>query len=187
MKFKKILKPVIVYISVTIFGYFLFSATWGGISGIIFASKFHRNSEYQKEIHKAIKSVEYEDLMDEKKMWDKVPQEIQEKISKLTKENLKAVNWFPIHLLTNFGTFAILGFIVGLILKDYRFSGIIPLLLLFLTLKILTYEDFVFISKFVTVLCGITSQFIAVYLFSFLAYIIKSKKKLNNISNYPAA
>jgi hypothetical protein len=132
-------KWLVVYGLLILFGGLLFSATWGGVNGLLVAAKLATDPSFQSEIMKIIGE---EPTGNDKDLWEKLPAEKRIAIETLVKERFKKINWLPIHLIVNFITFSILGFLTGIILRDFIFSGILPLALLFLTLSILKANEF---------------------------------------------
>lgn len=163
---------LVVYGLIILFGGLLFSAAWGGVNGLLIAAKLATDPSFDSEMMKLIGEPP---SGNDKDFLEKLPAEKRIAIEALVKERFKKINWLPIHLLVNFTTFSILGFLAGLFLKDYLLSGIIPLSLLFLTLPILEANEFMVKSKALTVIIGLSTQVLTVYLFSFLGYGVREK------------
>jgi len=114
-------KWVLVYFLIILFGTFLFSGTWGGVNGLLVASRIAADPSFYSEVTKSIGEPLPEKDSDYLK---RLPPEKRDRIFALVRERFKDVNWLPIHLIVNFITFAILGFLAGIILKDFILSGI---------------------------------------------------------------
>lgn len=163
-------KWLTVYLLLILVGCFLFSAVWGGVNGVMVAGRIATEPGFGKEIMKIIGTQPQD-----KNFWSKLPPEKKDKIKTLLKQKFKQINWLPVHLIANGLTFSILGFIAGYILRSFAFSGIIPLALLFLTLRVLNCPDFMVNNRAITTGIGISVQIVSVYLFSYLGYRLKKR------------
>jgi len=164
-------KWLIVYLSLILGGYFLFSAVWGGVNGLMVAGRIAIEPGFDKEIMKIMGTQPQE-----KDFWEKLPQQTKNEIKALLKQRFRQINWLPVHLIVNVLTFSVLGFIAGYLLKNFAFSGIIPLTLSFEALPVLNCPDFMVTSRATTHIIGISAQIASVYLFSYLGYRLKERK-----------
>jgi hypothetical protein len=165
-------KWLVVYVLLILFGGLLFSATWGGVNGLLVAAKLATDPSFQTEMMKIIGE---ESTGNDKDFLNEVSVEKRIAIEKLVRERFEKINWLPIHLIVNFITFSILGFLIGIILRDFIFSGILPLALLFLTLSILKANEFMVQNKILTIVIGLSVQLLVVYLFSFLGFRLRER------------
>jgi hypothetical protein len=165
------MKWILIYSLLIVFGYLLFSVTWGGVFGIFVAGRLAADPIVDNEIKGIISGQSYE-----KDLWKNLSPEKRDELISIFKKHFKRVNWLPVHLTSAVIPFSILGFIAGFVLRDFLLSGIIPLSLLFITLPVLSCSDFVIYNKSITVVTGVSAQIVTVYLFSYLGYRLKEKK-----------
>ena len=156
----------------------LFPATWGAVGGALVVRKIVADPSFQAEVMKRLPEAK----TDVKKM---PPNEKKRLTEGIVKERFKEANWLPVHLIVNFVTFSMLGFLAGILLKEFSFSGIIPLVMLFFTLPTLASTEFMVKSKTVTISIGLLTQTLSVYLFAFVGTWIRnlvSRKKEQKVS-----
>lgn len=160
-------KRIIGYGLIILVGYFLFSAAWGAAGGVLVVGKMVRDPIFMNKIKKEIGDKPPKDGAG---YWANLPEEKKAALLRIVEEQMKKVNWLPVHLIANFVTFTLLGLAVGIFLKEYRYSGIIPLALLPATLLTLGSSRFANDSRFLTITFGIAVQFSSVYAFSYLGF-----------------
>ena len=153
------------YILIIAVGAVLFSAAWGGVLGYIgggVLAKLIADPSFQAEY------LKIEETGDKAKMEYLINEHFE-----TVKEQLKKVNWLPAHSIISFLTFSILGFLLGVILREYSFAGLVPLALLFVTLPVLTDENFLVKNKTVTVALNLSIQLASVYAFAYIGRSIR--------------
>jgi tetratricopeptide (TPR) repeat protein len=169
-------KWILTYVLTIIFGSFLFSATWGGVNGLLTAARLVTDPSVMSEMMKIIGKEDIEILSDAKRdATGKFSPEKMAAIENLFKKHFKKINWLPVHITVNFITFSILGFLVGIILRDFLLSGIIPLSLLLITLPVLNADAFMVETRTLTIIIGLTTQIITVYLFALFGCQLRAK------------
>lgn len=126
--------PPLIYMLVIIFGYALVPTVWGFTNGIILGMKIVADPMFQKEIATILTKEEVEKL--ESSYFGRIPDEKRNDVEIIVGKYLQGVAWLPIHIVSNFITFGVIGLVVGLI-KVHRYWFIIPLLLLPATLTLL--------------------------------------------------
>ncbi len=165
-------KWILSYVLIIILGSLLFSATWGGVNGLLTAARLVTDSSAMSEMMEIIgkedieKLSEKDSLIKKGDVIEKLSPEKRAAIENFIKDRFRKSNWLPIHITVNFITFSILGFLAGFILRDFLLSGIIPLSLLLITLSILNADEFMVKTRILTIITGLTTQLITVYLFS---------------------
>lgn len=162
-----------VYIVIIVLGTFLFSAVWGGVSGLVLGAKFAADPALQEELQKSLgkEAFRHFDLQ----AFKNLPPDKRNELEAILKKRYKEVDWFPIHLAVNAITFGILGLVAGLF-RMVRYSVFIPIGLSFITLRILGAEDFKVYSQWMTEIMGFMTQVGAVYLSAFTGYWIRNKR-----------
>jgi len=100
-------------------------------------------------------------------------------IETLTRKHLEGVNWLGIHFIANAVTFSLLGLILG-VLRVHKYVLLVPICLLPATLSILGAEEFFVRTRELTIIVGLFTQFVAVYLFSKVGVWIRTKWARNS-------
>jgi hypothetical protein len=163
-----------IYILLTILGYLLFPTVWGLVIGTYWGVKFASDPFMINEIEKLVGDNPIQGYRD----FHKLPEEQRTRFEKILREELRSINWFPLHFTANLITFGILGLLAGWLLRDHILAGIIPLSLLLGTLGILMHEDFSSGYPELTILFGISIQFISVYLSAYWGVQLKERRLL---------
>lgn len=158
---------------IILFGkFFLFPSAWSGVNRFLVLSELAKDSSFQSEV----KKITGEDTSEkDKDFWKRLSDEKKEAVKVVVRERFEKVDWLPVHLLVNLITFSILGLLSGIFLRGIILSGIIPLFLSLSTLPVLGSVDFMVGSKYITIAVGLSTQLIAVYLFSYLGFRTKER------------
>ncbi len=174
-------KWILTYGLIIILGSLLFSATWGGVNGLLTVARVATDPSVMSEMMDIIGKEEIEKLSEKDSLMkgrdfiEKLSPEKRTAIENIFKGRFRKANWLPIHITVNFITFSILGFLAGLILRDFLLSGIIPLSLLLITLSILNTDEFMVGTRVFTIITGLTTQILTVYLFSIFGCRLRAK------------
>jgi hypothetical protein len=165
--------PALIYLLVIALGYILVPSIWGLTNGIILGTKLGSDPEFHKEISAILSPAELKGW--ENHSLKELPQEKRIAVELIVEKYLQRTAWLPSHVLSNFTTFAILGFVSGVI-KVQRYWFIIPLCLLPATLR---FVDDPFLVKNWVITLGVVLivQVSSIYLFSTIGNWVRPQRK----------
>jgi hypothetical protein len=161
-----IFRSGLIYLFTVVVGYILFPLTWGLTNGLFVAPGIASDPKFQAALGQVLTKDELDSLdttniLELLSRTENLSDSKRLSIKALTQEYLRRVNWLPVHLLSNFIVFGILGLILGLF-RVQRYAFVLPLFLLPATLTVLSAEQFAVQTPWVTVTIGLITQILAV-------------------------
>jgi len=117
-----------------ILGYILIPTVWGLTNGVILGLTIVPDPGFRAEIASVLSAEDLDKL--EGSYFARIPQEKRPVVEPIVHKYLQRVTWLPIHIVSNFIIFVVLGLLVGLT-NVQRYWFIIPIVLLPATLTIL--------------------------------------------------
>lgn len=170
---KPLWKWLLIYVCTVGLGYILFPMVWVGVSVFTVVPNIQKDPIFNQEIRRILTTEELQqfNIM----QLDKLPEEKRIAIKTLLGKSYRKINWLLTHLFANTITFALLGSLLGLFLLG-RYAAMVPVGLWYITKNSLISEEFVVHAKWMTVFLGLTTQLVAVYLFSFLVLRVRKRK-----------